>query len=151
MSESYTATEAAKILKVSPRRVRQLAEAGRLMVTQESPLRVSALSVVALKEERKELPKQRTAKPSGTATTKQPPLADLVAALNEARSAGAAEARAALELVTNEQRARAERAEQRAAEAEAALRVADSERAVLASKLEALQQQAAKRKKFLIF
>jgi hypothetical protein len=149
MADTYTATEAAKVLKVSPRRIRQLVEAGRLIAIEESPLRVSQLSVVALKEERKEQPKQRTAKASG-ARTKQPPLSELVAALSEARAAGAAEARAALELVTSEQRERAERAEQRAAEAEAALRVADSERAVLASQLEALRVEK-QRKKFLIF
>lgn len=50
--DSYTATEAGKILGVSARRIRQLAEDKRLKVTQKKPLRVSAVDVVAMKEKR---------------------------------------------------------------------------------------------------
>jgi hypothetical protein len=91
-------------------------------------------------------------KPAGK--SQQPSLAELVSALSEARAAGAQEARAALEAVSSEQRARAERAEQRAAEAEAALRVAESTKAALEARLETLleqQQQTKKARKFLRF
>lgn len=147
MEDSFTATEAAKILKVSARRVRQLAESGRLLVVQESPLRVSQLSVTALKEIRSEQPKQPAKKPAAS-SNKQPSLSELVEALNQARNSGIAEARAALELVATEQRERAERAEQRAAEAELALRVSESTAAALKAQLDTLQS---KRKKFGLF
>jgi hypothetical protein len=50
--DSYTATEASRILGVSARRIRQLAEDKRLKVTQKKPLRVSAVDVIAMKEKR---------------------------------------------------------------------------------------------------
>jgi hypothetical protein len=51
--DSYTATQAGKILGVSPRRVRQLADGKRLKVVQKKPLRVSAVEVLAMRDERK--------------------------------------------------------------------------------------------------
>lgn len=51
--ETYGAKQAAQVLGVSPRRVAQLAESGRLQVVQERPLRVSAQSVHELRAERK--------------------------------------------------------------------------------------------------
>jgi hypothetical protein len=51
-ADDYSATEAARLLGLSPKRVRQLAAAGRLEVVQESPLRVSAVSVIAERNER---------------------------------------------------------------------------------------------------
>jgi hypothetical protein len=50
--DSYTATEAARILGVSARRIRQLAQEKRLKITQKKPLRVSAVDVVAMKKKR---------------------------------------------------------------------------------------------------
>jgi hypothetical protein len=51
--DSYTATQAGKILGVSPRRVRQLADDKRLKVVQKKPLRVSAVEVLAMRDQRK--------------------------------------------------------------------------------------------------
>lgn len=50
--DSYTATEAARILGVSARRIRQLTQDKRLKVIQKKPLRVSAVEVIKLKEKR---------------------------------------------------------------------------------------------------
>jgi hypothetical protein len=50
--DSYTATEAARILGVSARRIRQLAQEKRLKITQKKPLRVAAVDVVAMKKKR---------------------------------------------------------------------------------------------------
>lgn len=51
--DSYSATQASKILGVSPRRIRQLVEDKRLKVTQKKPLRVSAVGVLAMRDKRK--------------------------------------------------------------------------------------------------
>jgi predicted RNase H-like nuclease (RuvC/YqgF family) len=50
--DSYTATEAGKILGISARRIRQLADEKRLKVIKESPLKVSAVDVLAMKKKR---------------------------------------------------------------------------------------------------
>lgn len=50
--EAYTAAEAARVLGLSPKRVRQLAEEGRLDVVEAGPLRVSAVSVLRVRDER---------------------------------------------------------------------------------------------------
>jgi hypothetical protein len=50
--DSYTATEAARILGVSARRIRQLAQEKRLKITQKKPLRVSAVDVIDMKKKR---------------------------------------------------------------------------------------------------
>jgi hypothetical protein len=114
--DSYSCTEAARLLGVSARRVRQLAEEGRLGIVQESPLRVSALEVITLRDNRK----KEGIKPKPKTNSQAVLNLELLQALEAAREAGAAEARNALELVGNELRDRAERAEQRAAEAEQA-------------------------------
>lgn len=51
--EAYTAAEAARVLELSPKRVRQLAEEGRLDVVQSGPLRVSAVSVLRTRDARR--------------------------------------------------------------------------------------------------
>jgi hypothetical protein len=51
--DSYSASQAAKVLGVSPRRIRQLVEDKRLKVTQKKPLRVSAVGVLAMRDKRK--------------------------------------------------------------------------------------------------
>lgn len=50
--DTYGSQQAAQVLGVSPRRVSQLAQEGRLSVVQEKPLRVSAQSVHDLRAER---------------------------------------------------------------------------------------------------
>lgn len=47
--DSYSPPEAARVLGLSPRRVRQLAEADQLAATQWHPLRVSQESVIRLR------------------------------------------------------------------------------------------------------
>lgn len=51
--DSYSASQASKVLGVSPRRIRQLVEDKRLKVTQKKPLRVSAVEVLAMRDKRK--------------------------------------------------------------------------------------------------
>lgn len=51
--DNYGAKQASQVLGVSPRRVAQLAQDGRLEVVQERPLRVSAQSVHELRAERR--------------------------------------------------------------------------------------------------
>ncbi|MBM3689725.1 MAG: helix-turn-helix domain-containing protein [Actinobacteria bacterium] len=55
--DTYSAAEAARVLRVSERRVRQLVDDGHLQAVQESPLRISAQSVI---EERKRREKKPT-------------------------------------------------------------------------------------------
>ena len=52
--EAYTAAEAARVLGLSPKRVRQLAGEGRLDVVEAGPLRVSAVSVLRVRDERRD-------------------------------------------------------------------------------------------------
>jgi chromosome segregation ATPase len=56
VTDSYSPVEASRVLGLSEKRVRQLADAGRLERVQERPLRVSMESVHALREERKTNP-----------------------------------------------------------------------------------------------
>lgn len=51
--DTYGREQAARLLGVSPRRVSQLADDGRLTVVQEKPLRLSAESVHSLRESRR--------------------------------------------------------------------------------------------------
>lgn len=75
MSDTYTATEAARLLDVSDRRVRQLAATGTLTVAATNPLRLDALSVLAERDKRRtEPPRTRTA---ATATRTAMPAAAL--------------------------------------------------------------------------
>lgn len=64
--DTYGREQAARVLGVSPRRVSQLVESGRLVVAQEKPLRVTAESVNTLRAERRE-------KPNATSGAKTPP------------------------------------------------------------------------------
>lgn len=50
--DTYTATEAGRILGISARRVRQLADDKRLKIVKENPLKVSAVDVLKMKKER---------------------------------------------------------------------------------------------------
>jgi NADH dehydrogenase/NADH:ubiquinone oxidoreductase subunit G len=50
--DSYTATEAGRILGISARRIRQLADAKSLKIVKENPLRVSAVDVLDMKKKR---------------------------------------------------------------------------------------------------
>jgi len=50
--DSYTATEAGRILGISARRVRQLADDKRLKIVKENPLKVSAVDVLNMKKKR---------------------------------------------------------------------------------------------------
>lgn len=50
--DTYTATEAGRILGISARRVRQLADDKRLKIIKENPLKVSAVDVLKMKKER---------------------------------------------------------------------------------------------------
>jgi len=136
--DSYTCTEAARLLGVSARRIRQLAEEGRLGIVQESPLKVSAQEVITLRDNRK---KQGIKVKPASANKSQLNL-ELLEALQAAREAGAQEAKSSLELLGNELRERAERAEQRAAEAEGARLVSESTKAALEARLEALESRS---------
>jgi hypothetical protein len=135
--DSYTCTEAARLLGVSARRIRQLAEEGRLGIVQESPLRVSAGEVITLRDSRKK--QGIKVKPSSPKSSLN---LELLEALQAAREAGAQEAKSSLELLGNELRERAERAEQRAAEAEQARLVSESTKAALEARLEALESRS---------
>lgn len=50
--DSYTATEAGRILGISARRIRQLADAKSLKIVKKTPLRVSAVDVLDMKKKR---------------------------------------------------------------------------------------------------
>lgn len=77
MADTYSASETAKLLGVSERRVRQLAAAGALDVAQEHPLRIGARSVI---EERKR--RERRPKPESPAQGLDPEqLRELVSAI----------------------------------------------------------------------
>lgn len=57
MADTYTAREAAQLLGISERRVRQLADSGALDVAQDKPLRLDAISVIEERKRRKRSPK----------------------------------------------------------------------------------------------
>jgi hypothetical protein len=54
MVDTYTVAEAAKILGLSPKRIRQLIEQDRLVKKADNPIRVAQRQVLALKKEREE-------------------------------------------------------------------------------------------------
>lgn len=120
--DSYSATEAARIIGVSPRRIRQLVDEGKLKPTAFDPLRVLSLDVLAIREERQEAETARESLPTPPASQKITLTQKAyIEALQEARNQGSSETRLVLEAVSNEIRDRADRAEQRAATAEAKL------------------------------
>ena len=57
MADTYTARETAQLLGISERRVRQLADSGALVVAQDKPLRLDAISVIEERKRRKRSPK----------------------------------------------------------------------------------------------
>lgn len=89
--DTYNREQAGKVLGVSARRVSQLATEGRLLVVQESPLRVSAESVHALRAER------RGAGRDVRATVPPDPGADVAAQVERVVSLVVAEHRKAIE------------------------------------------------------
>lgn len=68
MVEVYGAAEAGRVLGVSEKRVRQLADAGRLEVVSRNPLRVSQTSVVAARKARR-----TTSAPGSSTSTRRSP------------------------------------------------------------------------------
>lgn len=58
--DTYSAADAARVLRVSERRVRQLVDDGHLDVVQEKPLRISARSVIEERKRRERSPKPET-------------------------------------------------------------------------------------------
>jgi hypothetical protein len=81
--DTYSREQAGRVLGVSARRISQLAGEGRLDVVQESPLRVSASSVHAMREERR----------NGRDLRARRPPEDVAVLVAEAREAGREEAR----------------------------------------------------------
>ena len=57
MADAYTARETAQLLGISERRVRQLADSGALVVAQDKPLKLDAISVIEERKRRKRSPK----------------------------------------------------------------------------------------------
>lgn len=146
LEDSYSPTEASKILNLSPKRIRQLVEEKKLTAVQRNPLRVSAVEVIAMRDKRASEGKSGDSLPVS-------PLIKLTSeqyaeALANARQQGVQEAQALLEAVGNEVRQRAERAEQRLAEAEAKLLEISSTNGVLTERLNQLEKPKGWRKIF---
>lgn len=138
LEDSYSATEASKILGLSPKRIRQLVEEKKLSATQRNPLRVSAVEVLAMREKRASEGKGKDS-PSTSPVIKLTP-EQYAEALNSAKQQGITEAQLLLEAVSNEVRERAERAEQRLAVAEAKLLEISSTNGALTERLNQLQK-----------
>jgi uncharacterized membrane protein YccC len=132
--DGYTVAQAAKIVGVSPRRIRQLAEEGRLEIVGNDPLKVLATDVLAFKEVKEKREQEQASLPTPSPSKTSAP--GLLEALLEAQEAGRKQERLAIEATINEVRDRAERAEQRALEAEAARRQAESSLAAIERELE---------------
>ena len=79
--DTYSAAEAATLLSVSERRVRQLAAAGVLDVATSKPLRVTALSVLAERDRRGSQPRRRPETPPVNASIDPDQLRELVRAI----------------------------------------------------------------------
>lgn len=135
--DSYTVAEAARIVGVSARRIRQLAEDGRLEIVENDPVKVLASDVTKFKKTKQDreerqasLPLPSPSKTSGAALLQQ---------LLAAQEAGRQQAQLAITATLDEVRERAERAEQRALEAEEARRQAESSLAAMQRELELIQ------------
>ena len=63
--DTYSAADAARVLRVSERRVRQLVDDGHLDAVQEKPLRISARSVIEERKRREKAPKIESPAPAG--------------------------------------------------------------------------------------
>lgn len=150
-SEVCTAIQAARIVGVSPRRIRQLAEEGRLTIAESSPLKVLVSEVVELRKEREEAEalKAKLPKPpsSSSSVIKLTP-SEFAEALEKAREAATRETLLMIEAKESEVRSRAERAEQRALEAEAKLLEVTSNASILQGRLEALESRKGFRRFF---
>lgn len=79
--DTYSAAEAAALLAVSERRVRQLAAAGVLDVATSKPLRVTALSVLAERDRRGSRPRRQPETPPANASIDPDQLRELVRAI----------------------------------------------------------------------
>jgi hypothetical protein len=137
VKDGYTIAQASKIVGVSPRRIRQLAEEGRLEIVGEEPLKVLASAVIKLKEEKEIRDKEKESLPSPSPNKNSS--AGILQQLLEAQESGRQQERLAITATVNEVRVRAERAEQRALEAENARRHAESSLAAIQKELELLQ------------
>lgn len=134
VKDGYTIAQASKIVGVSPRRIRQLAEEGRIEIVGKEPLKVLASAVIKLKEEKEIRDKEKDSLPSPTLNKNSS--AGLFQQLLEAQESGRQQERLAITARLDEVRERAERAEQRALEAETARRQAESSLAVIQKELE---------------
>lgn len=137
VKDGYTIAQASKIVGVSPRRIRQLAEEGRIEIVGKEPLKVLASAVIKLKEEKEIRDKEKDSLP--TPSPSKNSSAGILQQLLEAQEAGRQQERLAITATVNEVRERAERAEQRATEAENARRHAESSLAAIQKELELLQ------------
>lgn len=149
--EVCTATQAGRILGVSARRIRQLAEEGRLTIAETSPLKVLVSEIVELRKEREEeeaIKAKLPSPPSTSSSSIRLSPSEYAEALEKAREAGKSEAYLLLEAKESEVRSRAERAEQRAIEAEAKLLEVTSTAATLQGRLEALESRKGLRRFF---
>lgn len=163
--DAYTAAEAGRVLKVSPKRVHQFVEEDRLDVVGRSPLRVSQVSVLQLQRDRETTAQDsegggRSAGASRRSPHPHPPSDELVPLLTSAfdrvqaadartleehglRMTAEAEARF-LRDALHEARAGQTRAEQELTEARARvahLEVVEAEVARLRSELEAVRAE----------
>jgi DNA-binding transcriptional MerR regulator len=146
LEDSYTPTEASKILGLSTKRIRQLVEEGKLTAVQRDPLKVSAVEVLAERDKRAKEGKPRESLPTSSLIKLTPE--QYAEVLAHARQSGIAEAQLLLEVVSNEQRLRAERAEQRLAETEAKLLEIAGTNGALLEQLRQLEQPKGWRKLF---
>lgn len=87
--DAYTAAEAGRVLKVSPKRVHQFVEEDRLDVVGRSPLRVSQVSVLQLQKERETAAQESEGTPRSAGASRrshhpQTPSVELVPLLTSA-------------------------------------------------------------------
>jgi DNA-binding transcriptional MerR regulator len=132
--DSYTVAEAARIVGVSPRRIRQLAEEGRLEIVENDPVKVLASDVIEFKKTKQDREERQASLPLPSPSKNSS--AALLQQLLAAQEAGRQQAQLAITATLDEVRERAERAEQRASEAEEARRQAESSLAAIERELE---------------
>lgn len=135
--DSYTVAEAARIVGVSPRRIRQLAEENRLEIVENDPVKVLASDVIKFKKTKQEREERQASLPLPTPSKNSG--AALLQQLLAAQESGRQQAQLAITGRLDEVRERAERAEQRAIEAEEARRQAESSLAAMQRELDLLQ------------
>jgi hypothetical protein len=135
--DSYTVLEASRIVGVSARRIRQLAEEGRLEVVEHDPVKVLASDVNNFKKIKQEREERQASLPLPSPNKNSS--AGLLQQLLAAQESGRQQAQLTITATLDEVRERAERAEQRALEAETARRQAESSLAAIQRELELLQ------------